>query len=198
VELCTGLLFTIFFNKVFFQISASNWLVIVTAVIYYFLIISCLIAIFFIDLENYIIPDSLLVIGNIGAGLYLLLAGVSAGGLASRGISAKIFDVIFPYIRKMLVGDSFFVNHIIFAIIGLAFFGLIILITKGKGMGVGDMKFAFLIGMVLGEKMLLAFYFSFIIGAIAGIYLIVTKRKKLKSEIPFGPFLVIATIISML
>jgi len=65
-------------------------------------------------------------------------------------------------------------------------------------MGVGDIKLAFFMGFFLGfPKIIVALFFSFFIGAIIGIGLILARRKKLKSEVPFGPFLATGTIIAL-
>ncbi len=73
---------------------------------------------------------------------------------------------------------------------------LIFLITRGKGMGFGDVKLAFTIGFLLGLwGGLLALYIAFMIGAAVGIYLLLTGRKKMKQTIAFGPFLVIGIVI---
>ncbi len=79
-----------------------------------------------------------------------------------------------------------------------AFFGAIVLISRGKWMGVGDIKLGFLMGLILGwPNILVALFLAFLIGAIIGVGLIVSGKKTLKSEVPFGPFLVTGTIISL-
>lgn len=65
-------------------------------------------------------------------------------------------------------------------------------------MGMGDAYLVILLGLLLGwPKILLALILAFSIGAIAGIFLILTKKKKLDSQIPFGPFLILGTLISL-
>ena len=66
-------------------------------------------------------------------------------------------------------------------------------------MGFGDVKFAFLMGLILGfPGIAIALYIAFLTGAIIGCILIVWKKKKLSgTKIPFGPFLVLGTIISL-
>ena len=61
----------------------------------------------------------------------------------------------------------------------------------------GDVKLAGLMGLILGfPKIIVALYLAFLTGALVGVILILTKRKRLKSEIPFGPFLVLATFVA--
>lgn len=68
------------------------------------------------------------------------------------------------------------------------------LITRGKGMGMGDVKLAVFMGLFLGwPKIIIAFYTAFISGAIVGLVLLVTKRAERKSTIAFGPFLIFGT-----
>ena len=65
-------------------------------------------------------------------------------------------------------------------------------------MGGGDVKLAFLMGLLLGWPIiLLSVFLSFILGSIVGIHLILIGRKKMKSMIPFGPFLIIGTFIGL-
>ncbi|MDP3994359.1 MAG: A24 family peptidase, partial [bacterium] len=81
-----------------------------------------------------------------------------------------------------------------------AFFLLLLhLITKGKGMGLGDVKFAILGGLVLGWPYFVVWLFlSFIIGAVAGIVLILAKKASFGKKIPFGPYLVISFWLTMI
>ncbi|EKE05842.1 MAG: hypothetical protein ACD_19C00176G0064 [uncultured bacterium] len=73
------------------------------------------------------------------------------------------------------------------------------LITKGRGMGLGDVKLAIPLGLMLGlEKGVVWLTTSFIIGGIVASILLLLKRAKLKTEIPFGPFLILAFWIVLL
>lgn len=74
------------------------------------------------------------------------------------------------------------------------FFLSLYLLTKGKGMGFGDVKLAFFIGLVLGwwQRILVAVFLAFLTGAIVGVIVVIVKKKTLKSAIPFGPFLLIS------
>jgi prepilin signal peptidase PulO-like enzyme (type II secretory pathway) len=76
---------------------------------------------------------------------------------------------------------------------------LIFLFTKGHGMGLGDVKFAVLGGMIVGLPLFPIWLFvAFLTGAMVGIILILGKKMGLKSKIAFGPFLVISIPITLL
>jgi len=85
-------------------------------------------------------------------------------------------------------------------LIGVAFFGLQYLFTKGKGIGLGDLRIGLFMGVALENwtNICLALVISYIIGALVSLLLIVFKNKKLKSEIPLGPFLVIGTFVVLI
>ena len=84
------------------------------------------------------------------------------------------------------------------AILAGAFFLLIVLVSKGKWMGMGDVKMAFFMGLFLGfPNILVALFSAFFFGAIIGTGLVISNKKSLKSEVPFGPFLVVGTLMAM-
>jgi len=138
------------------------------------LIIACfLIIIFVYDLKHYIIPDKV---------IYPAI------------IIALIFNFQFLIVNEFPI----FKFSILSALGAAAFFLLIVLISRGKWMGVGDIKLAFLMGLILGfPNILVALFLAFFIGAIIGIGLLIIGKKTLKSEVPFGPFLVVGTFLAM-
>lgn len=78
-------------------------------------------------------------------------------------------------------------------------FLLIVVATRFKGMGLGDVKLAFLMGFLLGwPNALVAFWSAFILGGIGAAILLLLKRTKFSDTIPLGPFLVSGVIISAL
>ncbi len=79
-----------------------------------------------------------------------------------------------------------------------SFFAFLILITKGKGMGWGDVKLVFLLGLVGGwPQALVGLLLSFLTGSVVGTMLIVLGKKRLHQTIPFGPFLVVGSILGL-
>jgi prepilin signal peptidase PulO-like enzyme (type II secretory pathway) len=72
------------------------------------------------------------------------------------------------------------------------FFLFLNLATKGNGMGMGDVKLAVFMGLFLGtQKIILALYIAFIVGAAWGIVLMILKKANKKSQVPFGPFMIL-------
>ncbi|MFH1781436.1 MAG: prepilin peptidase [Patescibacteria group bacterium] len=141
--------------------------------IYYLIIICLLIIIFVYDLKHYLIPDKIIYPAIVIAGIF--------------NLQPSIFNEF-----------SIFKLSILSALGASGFFLLLVLATKGKGMGLGDVKLAFLMGLILGwPGILLALFGAFLSGAIIGLALIFSGKKKLKSEIPFGPFLVVATVLAI-
>lgn len=97
-------------------------------------------------------------------------------------------------------------ENIIQSLLGLLFGGLFLfvidyifrLITKTEGFGVGDMKLLASIGFMFGlTNIIVIIIMSLVVSAIVGsISLIIKKVKNLKEAyIPFGPFIVISTLI---
>lgn len=80
-----------------------------------------------------------------------------------------------------------------------AFFWSLWKLTKGRGMADGDMYVALYMGLLLGyPKGFVALMGSFILGAVIGVLLIVTKIRGRKDTVPFVPFMVMAILITLL
>ena len=174
VEIGTGILFVMALN---FQFSIFNFQFL-TAALYSLLITSSLIVIFVYDLKHYIIPDKVIYPAIIVA------------------LGFNLFSNF--YNLQFTIYNSLFLNNIFAAFIASLFFLSIVVITKGKGMGGGDIKLAFLMGLILGWPVIIfSVFFAFISGSVVGVYLIIAGKKKMKSMIPFGPFLIFGTFIGM-
>lgn len=104
---------------------------------------------------------------------------------------------------NMFFNLSNWYDYLIGAVVGGGSFyllGLIALwIYKKEGMGFGDVKLMAALGLLFGIKNILVItILSFALAAVISILLMIFKIKKLDSYIPFGPFIVIATIAIML
>lgn len=128
-------------------------------------------AIALIDIDHGIIPDSLLVVLTV----------------LSAGYVVFLIPQAFP-------------SHLAAGVISFLFFLFIFAITKGRGIGFGDVKYAFVIGFLLGPWLsVIAFYGAFLTGAVISIILVVVQKKKLKgSTVPFGPFLSLGVFMSLI
>jgi len=171
VEFFTGVLSLLFFGHLILNPTVYN----LQSAIYNFIISCFLIVIFFFDLKNYIIPDQVIYPAIFLSGIWYLVSGISKF-YSKYEIQSTIFSAIFA----------------------AGFFLAIYLISKGKWMGFGDVKLAFLMGLFLGfPEILVALFLAFSFGAAIGIGLILAKKKTLKSEVPFGPFLVTGTFLAL-
>jgi len=197
VETATALLFLIIFNSQFLISKQFSWtpsgglpaglLFNFLNLFYYWIIVSFLIVIFVYDLKHYIIPDEI---------IFPVIA---------MPILYRFFEVL-KFINwylfrnwKLEIGNfQPLLNSLLSAISASAFFLVIFLVSRGRWLGFGDVKLAFFMGLFLGfPNILVALFSAFFSGAIIGIGLILTKKKTLKSEVPFGPFLVAGTFIAL-
>lgn len=125
------------------------------------------------------------------------LMGIFLSDLLYRTIPDQIVYLVIAIALLWLIINQQW-SSILSGLGAALFFLLLVLLTRWQGMGLGDVKLAGLMGLILGfPSIIVALYLAFLTGALVGVILILTKRKRLKSEIPFGPFLVLATFIAL-
>lgn len=141
---------------------------------------------------------------------YLIFNLIIAYALIAVFISDLLYqtipdEIIFPTMIISLIFNFFnfsisqFFNFLISGLVFGGFFWFLYLITRGKGMGFGDVKLGLLIGLILGyPKIIIVFYLAFLTGALVGVILILLGKKEIGDHIPFGPFLAGATLIAFL
>lgn len=85
-------------------------------------------------------------------------------------------------------------------LIGAGFFAVQWAASRGKWIGSGDVLIGAAMGFLLLDwrLLLVALFFSYVIGACAAVGLIVTKRKTRKDHLPFVPFLAAGTVLALL
>jgi leader peptidase (prepilin peptidase)/N-methyltransferase len=75
-------------------------------------------------------------------------------------------------------------------------------LASPRSMGFGDVKLAFVLGLVLGwlgwSELVLGLFCGFLAGAVVGISLIVFRHRSRKDHLPFGPFLAFGTLVVLL
>lgn len=181
VEAATGVVFVaaawVFYPFIFRGIFSVFPLIELAA---YWAILSSLIVIFVADLKWYFIPDGAIIAGFAAAAI---LRG------AQFFESARIFHEY---------DASIIVNPFLSAIVAASFFLAIFLVSRGTWIGFGDVKYALLMGLALGfPDVILGLFLAFFFGAILGLSLVAGQKKKMSSQIPFGPFLVGGTAVAL-
>ena len=168
VEGITGILFA----AVFLQLGFSAVLPLFLATVFLLVVITVY------DLQHMIIPDSMVYLFDAIAFVILWMR------FGSTLLSAGGYD--------LLAGPILF-----------AFFAFFWLVSKGQWMGLGDAKLALGVGWLLGlSGGIFAIMISFWIGATWSLLVLAFQRLHLagsklsmKSEIPFAPFIILATAI---
>jgi len=89
-------------------------------------------------------------------------------------------------------------DALIGSVAAFGFFLILAILVKG-GMGFGDVKLAAVIGLFLGVKWVgMGLVLSFLAGGLVGVALLVLRRVGRKAMIPFGPFLAIGAVVTVL
>ncbi len=161
------------------DIDFKNWYANIK-VVSYFILLPLLISAFVIDWKKQIIPNRLVLT------------------IFELGLIVTFFEGIFSP-----TGMSLALNRLQGLFVGAAIFALITLlgglIAGKEAMGMGDVKLMGALGLFFGVKSIIMIsILSFLIGAVASIFLLVFKLKKSDEYIPFGPFIVISVVISII
>jgi leader peptidase (prepilin peptidase)/N-methyltransferase len=131
--------------------------------------------------------DSWLTLGVI---IFLLVINISLYFLTNPTIGLVVSER-FSYIPY----DNF-----LFALILAIPFLLIVLISKEKAMGFGDVRIAIIVGLLVGySNSMLWIYITVFSTLLYGLILGYKKKKKFKNiKIPFAPFMILAAVLSLL
>ncbi|HEY7107329.1 MAG TPA: A24 family peptidase [Acidimicrobiia bacterium] len=143
----------------------------------YLVLAAALVTLSAIDLEHYILPNRIV--------YPLALAMVVLLGVASIGD-----DDLGAFTRGLLGG-----------VVAFAVFFIVHMVSP-RGMGFGDVKLSFVLGLSLGwlgwGEVLLGLFLGFLYGALVGIVLIVTRIRRRDQQLPFGPFLAAGALTAVL
>lgn len=177
VEITSGLIFAALFWKfqVLFFFSTG---VFALSYAYWAALFSLLLVITVYDIRHKIIPDPL-------ALSFGILAFI---GLFFFSSLSPAFHAHVPLWRDLLAGAAVSVP-----------FALIWLASRGRWMGLGDAKLSVGLGFMLGlSRILTATVLAFWAGALAGIFLLIASRARMKTQVPFAPFLVLGALITFI
>jgi leader peptidase (prepilin peptidase)/N-methyltransferase len=145
-----------------------------------------------IDIRYTILPDQITIFIAIFAALTVILKASFPAIFMYGGSFAGPYSTALGHFANPLM------SSLVAAIIGFGLFALIITATKGRGMGMGDLKIAIPIGLLVGyPDVLLSLGFAFIVGSLFAISLLFFGLKKMKDGVPFGPFLAVGMYLAL-
>jgi len=134
------------------------------------------VALALIDLDTHRLPDSIVLPSYVVA---VVLLGLASGGAGDWG----------ALVRALLGGLA----------MGAAYF--VMVLAYPAGMGLGDVKLAGVLGIYLGwfgwGALLVGFFAAFVVGGVFALVLVALKRAGRKSGIPFGPWMLVGTVIGI-
>ncbi len=143
----------------------------------YLVLAGGLVVLSLIDLDTFLLPNRIVYPLTIAVTLLFVVAGVLDGGVGD-------------FRRALLCG------LVVFAVF------LLLHLISPRGMGFGDVKFSFVLGVALGwvspATAFLGIFMGFLLGSVVGIGLIATKVKTRKDHVPFGPFMALGTVSALL
>jgi len=174
VETLTATLFAMFYHIYGFSYEF----------LFYATLSALLLTVTFTDLEKGKIPNSVIL----------------TGAIAGLCMSLIFWPVCVP---PSWTGRPLnFINSLIafFAGGGIMIFWAVTgkILFKKESIGAGDIKLVAMTGIFLGlQNTLLALFLSFLIATIAGISMILIKKARMDSRLPFAPFLASGALISL-
>jgi leader peptidase (prepilin peptidase) / N-methyltransferase len=173
VELTTGILFAScsFFIR---ELSVASGVILLWLLV----TVAFLILITVYDLRFSLIPNSFLWSINTVAIIFLCWNYFFTPSLTQA--------VMLPGLESSLWG----------AVVIGGFFWLLVFLSRETWMGYGDVWLGFWAGMVVGIELAQFFItLAFGLGAMVGVALLYTKKKTMKAEIPFAPYILMATVL---
>ncbi|MFN2588908.1 MAG: A24 family peptidase [Actinomycetota bacterium] len=170
-ELATGILFALAAAKFGWSVEAF-----VYAAFFWVLVVLTA-----VDIDHKLLPNRI-VYPSFVAGWAGLTAAAVAGDETGRLLDAAVGAAIFGGLLFLVS----FVGEIVY---------------KKTAMGLGDVKLAFVLGTFLGYARLalvpVAMFMAFLGGAVVGLAVIKVAGGDRKTEVPFGPFLVLGTVLAL-
>jgi leader peptidase (prepilin peptidase)/N-methyltransferase len=181
IEIFTGL-WVYFLYKTILPISLFQFI----EFIFYLIFLSILFVLALYDLKTFLVDDKLIVFGIIVGLIFMFFKSYF-----------NLFPRDFSYLLNYFFNDFGKFEPLFSATFISLIFLIIYFLTFTKGLGFGDVKTAFLIGLFLrpGDS-LLSILLASLYGSIYGIYVIL-KTKKFRQPIPFIPFFFLGVITTI-
>jgi len=194
IEILSGLIFVLI--PIFLK---NNFIIFFSKIynIYYFwgisfiwsIIFLTLILIALIDFKFQIIPNEL--------NLFLLFLGIILSFLQFYNWN-DFYSLLGSYSILLGFKNDLIINKLIAFLFSLILFGGLVVLTFGRGMGMGDVKLMGALSVIFGwPEIIIISILSFVLGGIISIIFLILKRKTMKSLLPFGPFIVVSSFLVM-
>ena len=177
-------------NQAFFSFVAPYWYYGLVGVWVFVFCVFLLITV--IDFRLFIIPNELTAL--------LVLGGLAISGFSTFIEKAMMMPFRASFLEQYILVFPAFAhsiwNHAMGAAVGFAFFLILSLITRGRGIGFGDVKLAFALGLLFGwPDIAIITMLSFIIGGLWSVGLMLVGAKKMKDRVPFAPFFILGALL---
>ena len=177
VEFFTGIVFALVGAYFFFPLDAQSWI----STFYFLALFSMLMVIFVYDWKFMEIP---MIIFWIALGFTIL---------------HNLFFDWANFIPELGIWNLSVFSGLIGGLAAFLFFFILVSVSKERWMGMGDAYLGFLAGFIVGyPKIIGTLIFAFFIGSVCSMILLAMKKKTMKSQVPFAPFLVSAIMLVIL
>lgn len=174
MELMTGASFALVYSYVMNLGLVRGWEI--ASLAFYLLMACALILLFMYDLKEMIVPDEF-VYPAIGIAVVFQILAIHF----CPGYRLGWMDLAYGIL------------------IGAGVPALLSVPSRGKWMGYGDISLGALMGAILGYPLVVAgMFLAFCSGGLVGALLLASKKKKLTSAVPFGPFIMASTLIVLI
>jgi leader peptidase (prepilin peptidase) / N-methyltransferase len=133
------------------------------------LLVTALVPLVLIDLEHRLLPNR--ITGPAAAALLVAALALDPGGVPERLAAAAAAGGVF----------------------------LLAALAHPRGMGMGDVKLAAVLGLALGREVAAALFVALLAGTLVGLAVIARKgaREGRKTAVPFGPFLALGAVVAL-
>ncbi|MBL7022368.1 prepilin peptidase [Patescibacteria group bacterium] len=174
-------------DKISWQYPAVEFITALLFIIGYLILVTDFSTFIILNYIFYLIAISFLIVIFVFDHLHQLI-------LDKVTIPLMVIAIIFIFVLRLN-----WTEHVLAGIAGGAWFGWQYILSKGKWIGGGDIRLGIIMGLLLGfPGVIVALFLAYILGAIVGVYLLATKKRDRGSQIAFGTFLSLSTVVTWL
>ena len=156
--------------------------------VFWIIVFLTLLLLSLIDFRLKLIPDEISV--------FLTILGILNISFLTKDFGLTGGSFAGPYALLFGFRNNVWQNHLLAAFLPAILLLALIIITRGRGMGMGDVKLVFALGLIFGwPDVIILLFFAFLLGSIVGVFAILAKRKTMKGALPFGPFMALGGLL---